>query len=199
MIKPEFSELRELAILAYGKSSDYKSIVNFPFEVASSFLDKYAEAINTFGLTPAEVLALGMLQGFHYRELQDSQVNNKFIEQVRNALDSALVKIPRTRFEVVIRNDGYLSPAFFKKNYKVGDVYVHPCSLTASKDDFGNRDFKFIIKPLTSDRTKAHDIFLVYNHGTDCHFPEYQVQFERDARFMIDQIAGNTVYLSEIE
>ena len=33
-----------------------------------------------------------------------------------------------------------------------------------------------------------HEIYKIYNHGEDCPYPEYQVEFERGTKFEITDI-----------
>ena len=47
---------------------------------------------------------------------------------------------------------------------------------------------KWIITPLSSEATKAHEIYRLYNHGSNCPYPEYQIEFERGATFVITAI-----------
>ena len=58
---------------------------------------------------------------------------------------------------------------------------------------------KFIIFPLKNGKTKAHDIYLIYNHGEDYGSPEFQVEFELGTKFMIDKIDGTTIYMHELQ
>ena len=68
-------------------------------------------------------------------------------------------------------------------------------------DDFDNAtQIKWVIKPLPQNKTKAHEIYRIYNHGDTCPFPEWQVEFERGTRFRITDIRkGNGYDIIHIE
>ena len=74
---------------------------------------------------------------------------------------------------------------------------------TTSIDDFDNaHSIKWIIEPLPEGQTKAYEIYKIYNHGEDCPYPEYQVEFERGTKFEITDIKKgkeyNVVHIKEL-
>lgn len=60
-----------------------------------------------------------------------------------------------------------------------------------------------MITPLSNGLTKVHDIYVVYNKGYNLPYPEWQVEFERNTRFVVNQIEPKEnytkVYISELE
>ena len=48
----------------------------------------------------------------------------------------------------------------------------------------------------------AYEIYKIYNHGEDCPYPEYQVEFERGTKFEITDIKKgkeyNVVHIKEL-
>ena len=75
---------------------------------------------------------------------------------------------------------------------------------TTSKDDYNNTyNIKWLIKPLPNGLTKAHDIYLVYNKGYNLPYPEWQVEFERNTKFIVTKVVTKEnfteVYISELE
>ena len=86
---------------------------------------------------------------------------------------------------------------------EVGEILNFKGFLTTSKDDFNNTyNIKWIITPLSNGLTKAHDIYNVYNHGYNCPYPEWQVEFERNTKFIVNKVVPKEnkteVYISEI-
>ena len=99
-------------------------------------------------------------------------------------MDKALRKVPKNTHPVLYANDG-----FMRGNNRIGDIFTITGFFTTSKDDFDNaHSIKWIIEPLPEGQTKAHEIYKIYNHGEDCPYPEYQVEFERGAKFEITDI-----------
>ena len=55
----------------------------------------------------------------------------------------------------------------------IGDIFTVKGYFTTSKDDFDNANqTKWIVEPLQQDKTKAHEIYRIYNHGDTCPYPE---------------------------
>lgn len=194
-------ELKEVAIKVYGEES-----------LAVKNLLKHIETMNgliangvihnNYGLNDIEILTLIMLEGFDCNTIQQPAFNdryqNEFNEILINSLDNALLKIPGTSHNTLYRQD-----EFYNEELKVGDTLNFKGFLTTSKDDFDNtHNIKWIIKTLSCDLTKAHDIYNVYNHGYNCPYPEWQVEFERNTKFIVNKVVPKEnkteVYISEI-
>ena len=109
-------------------------------------------------LTETEILSIVILEGFGSSQL---------IQLIEN-LDSALKKIPANAHSVLYANDG-----FSRYENKIGDIFTVKGYFTTSKDDFDNANqTKWIVEPLQQDKTKAHEIYRIYNHGDTCPYPE---------------------------
>lgn len=153
-------------------------------------------------LTDSEILVIVMLEGFAYNIIQDvafgTVKSNNFTEALITLLDSALQKIPRTTCSTLYRNDDYDDYGTF--GYKIGKIHHVKGYFTTSKDDFDNAtSVKWIITPLTDGKTKAREIYKVYNHGYDCPYPEWQIEFERNTEFVVTNIEkGDTIDIIHI-
>ena len=146
-------------------------------------------------LTEAEILSIVILEGFGSSQLiqaplYDPKKSNALKKALIENLDSALQKVPANTHSILFTNDGYL-----RCDNKIGDVFTVTGFLTSSKDDFDNAtQIKWVIKPLPQNKTKAHEIYRIYNHGDTCPFPEWQVEFERGTRFRIIDIRKENGY-----
>ena len=198
----EFRELRELCKKAYGESTAPKHITNFSFKVLENVLPKKESIMRTYGITDCEMYVLLLLEGFHTEAIQQFSIKtNEFTEKCRCYLNSLLSKTPQTKSDVLYRQEDLFRIDMEKMEdcLKKGIPYIHSCYMTASTDDYDNKDCKFIVTPLKNGNTKAHDIYLIYNQGEDYGSPENQVEFELGTKFLIDKIEGTTIFMHEIE
>lgn len=141
-----------------------------------------------YELTEVELLCIIMLEGFASHLIQDAALNSATINEVTSilidALDSALIKIPQNTESILYRNDDVNN-----QDYVVGQQIIFNVYFTTSKDDFDNALYiKWIITPLDSNNTKAHEIYRVYNHGANLQYPENQIEFERRTSFEVTAI-----------
>ena len=130
----------------------------------------------------------------HYKECKLNALTEVLIQN----LDSALRKAPKNTHPVLYANDG-----FMRGNNRIGDIFTVNGFFTTSIDDFDNaHSIKWIIEPLPEGQTKAYEIYKIYNHGEDCPYPEYQVEFERGTKFEITDIKKgkeyNVVHIKEL-
>ena len=194
-------ELKEVAIRVYGtESSEVKNLLKH-IEVMNGLIANGA-IHNNYGLNDIEILTLIMLEGFACDTIQQAAFNdrylNEFNEILINSLDKALLKITGTSHDLLYRQENY-----YYKVPEVGEILNFKGFLTTSKDDFNNTyNIKWIITPLSNGLTKAHDIYNVYNHGYNCPYPEWQVEFERNTKFIVNKVVPKEnkteVYISEI-
>lgn len=195
-------ELKGVAIGVYGeKSLDVKNLLKH-----IEFMDGLitAGAIhNNYGLNDIEILSITILEGVAYNIIQQPAFNNIYLNNFNkiliNSLDKALLKIPRTFHGTLYRQDKYCYEVPKEK-----EILKFNGFLTTSKDDFDNDyNIKWIIKPLSNELTRAHDIYKVYNHGYNCPYPEWQVEFERNTRFIVNKVVPKEnkteVFISELE
>ena len=195
-------DLKGVAIGVYGeKSLEVKNLLKH-IESMNGLMT--AGAIqNNYGLNDIEILSLIMLEGFACNIIQQPAFNNRYLNNFNkiliNSLDKALLKIPRTSHGTLYRQDEY-----YYEVHKEKEILKFNGFLTTSKDDFDNTyNIKWIIKPLSNELTKAHDIYNVYNHGYNCPYPEWQVEFERNTRFIVNKVVPKEnkteVFISELE
>lgn len=195
-------ELKDIAVGIYvGESPEVKDLL-IHIEVMNNLVAK-GTVHNDFGLNDIEILALIMLEEFAYNTIQQPAFNdeciNDFNEILINSLDNALLKIPRTFHNTLYRQDKY-----YYKVPKAGEILKFKGFFTTSKDDYDNTyNIKWVITPLSNGLTKAHDIYMVYNKGYNLPYPEWQVEFERNTKFIVNKIETmenyTKVYISELE
>ncbi len=195
-------ELKDIAVGIYvGESPEVKDLL-IHIEAMNNLVAK-GTVHNDFGLNDIEILALIMLEEFAYNTIQQPAFNdeciNDFNEILINSLDNALLKIPRTFHNTLYRQDKY-----YYKVPKAGEILKFKGFFTTSKDDYDNTyNIKWVITPLSNGLTKAHDIYMVYNKGYNLPYPEWQVEFERNTKFIVNKIETmenyTKVYISELE
>ena len=198
----ELQELKKLCQKVYGKSNDFGHITNFSFKVLENALSKKVDIMERYRITECELYVLLLLEGFHPNVIQRSSSETKeFTDKCRFYLDSLLAKTPQTKSDVLYRQEESYRIDFDRMKHCMnkGIPYVHPCYMTTSTDDYDNKDCKFVIVPLKNGKTKAHDIYLISNHGAQCPYPENQVEFELGTKFMINKIEETTIFMHEIE
>ncbi len=171
-------------------------------EIALENFDKKPE-VAQYQLNEVEFLTIVMLQGFASHLIQKAAFNpielNAISSILIGALDSALIKIPRNTEKILYRNDDVNN-----RDYAVGQQIEFNGFFTTSKDDFNNAsNIKWIITPLDSTTTKAHEIYRAHNHGIEFSVPENQIEFERDTTFVVTAIEKGetfrTIHITEIK
>lgn len=171
-------------------------------EIALQYIHDHPEIV-VYNLTEVELLSIIMLEGFAHDLIQlaafDPQKMNGVSKILIDALDSALLKIEKNSESVLYRNDDH---DFHE--YKIGQRIKISGFFTTSKDDYNNaQNIKWVITPLPSPKTKAHEVYRVYNHGIECPYPEFQIEYERGATFVVMAIEEGTpfktIHIKEIE
>lgn len=114
--------------------------------------------------------------------------------EMQLVLDSVIRKAPKCVSKTLYRflND------FDKRDFRIGEIYIPRHSLTTTTEDWGKDTDKYIITPLSTEKTKAHSLYQIYNHGN-----ETQVNFERGTQFRIVDITKESnrriIFLKEEE
>ena len=195
-------ELIDIAVGIYAKESSEIKDLLMHIEAMNNLVAK-GVIHNDYELNEIEILALIMLEEFAYNTIQQPAFNdgylNDYNEILINSLENALLNIPRTFHKTLYRQEKY-----YYKVPKVGEILKFKGFFTTSKDDYDNTyNIKWVITPLSNGLTKAHDIYVVYNKGYNLPYPEWQVEFERNTRFVVNQIEPKEnytkVYISELE
>lgn len=184
---------------AYKRGGDVE-LLNFHIKAMQHLKEVNKIHYKEYNLTDLEALSIVILEGFGCsRFIQEPLYNrrklNALTEVLIQNLDSALRKAPKNTHPVLYANDG-----FMRGNNRIGDIFTVNGFFTTSIDDFDNaHSIKWIIEPLLEGQTKAHEI---YNHGEDCPYLEYQVEFERGTKFEITDIKKgkeyNVVHIKEL-
>ncbi len=131
----------------------------------------------------------------------DYEIDEAFKQYINNVLDKIISKMPYFEGEQVCR---YCN-RFDKCEFKKGDYFFLNYSLTTSStllnmmtDDKWTH--KYIIN--TAIKTKAHNLYMLWPPEYMAFRHEYQVNFERNAKFIITDIKNIEgrphVYMDEI-
>lgn len=166
---------------------------------------KHKENCKDYNITKIEFFVYALMIGTFSREIQKPLARgdkpNKFIKECHKLFDSFLTKTPKTKHEIVCRKEQYAPLCSFEESYKSKKPILYQHYLTGSKDDF-KHELQLVITPLPNGITKAHDVYLFYNHGMESDNGEYQINFERNTSFIVDKIEKrnntNYVYCHEI-
>lgn len=140
---------------------------------------------NKFCLSDVEVLIMRCFLGpmsYYFRD--DAYILYggvpEIVKEMNIVLESLLQKAPKHTGEIVYR---YLKTQD-KTDFSVGDIYCPSHSVTTTIDGDWEIDTNiYVIKPLPQERTRAHDLYKIYNHGS-----EKQVNFLRNTKFIITEI-----------
>lgn len=167
-----------------------------------------------YNINEEELLSIMLLEGFgadiiQYPLFYPSK-QNSLTRKLVKWLDDGLEKTPKTTHKILYRNDAdkYDTSNFFHKD-KIYSDFSYPGFLTTSKDNFEYNVELWIITPLQTEKTRAHDLYMVYNHGQDMGKPdcpisaEWQIEFERGTKFRFIKEEKNknenVYYLQELE
>jgi hypothetical protein len=121
--------------------------------------------------------------------------DNDFTEQIIIELDNFLMKTPKTKANILYRQDKYSDINDYSEKQTITEEHFFNTSL----DNWHNSDnIQWEVRPLNSEKTKAHEIFQINNSNK-----ENQVTFERGVNFYIDKICQkverHVIYCHEVE
>jgi len=154
---------------------------------------------NRYGLTGVEKMIFTCFIGDISYVFRDDNYFGEVPEVVREmqiVLNSIITKAPKFEGNTLYR----FTKIGDKTNFEIGDIY-QPChSLTTTTEDWKqDRSDVYVINTLPKDATKAHSLYLIYNHGN-----ETQVNFLRGTSFEITNIEPiegteyKRIFMSEI-
>jgi hypothetical protein len=144
----------------------------------------YIENEEKYELTEAERVILRMFYGDMSCYFRDDYYHGTIPEVARElfkVLNSLVLKAPQSESSTLRR---YCVPQD-KTDFSKGDIFTIAHCLTCTKDNWGQEDRKnvYIIEPLKDGKTKAHNLYEIYNHGD-----EKQVNFTRGTSFKITKV-----------
>lgn len=143
------------------------------------------EKLNTSGLkfTDAELLMLLSFEGFMSQYFRNDYWGKHeppiIVQEMQSCLYSLIAKSPTFTGTILYR----FCVSEDKIDFKIGQDYTCPHSLTTTCDNWDKDTNRYIITPLPKSQTKAHSIFKIYNHGE-----ENQVNFLPNTSFVITDI-----------
>lgn len=120
-------------------------------------------------------------------------IDHELLYKMQDILDGILKKTPKCEYTTLYR----FLRSHDKRDFKIGDIYNPNFSLTTSLEILNEDEDLYIITPLPKEKTKAYQLFEIYNHGE-----EYQVNFLKGAKFEVVNIEDDNIkriYLKEIE
>lgn len=150
-----------------------------------------------YGLNAVEWLMLHCFLGPFSEYFRSDNYHAEIPEVVKEmqlVLDSAIRKAPKCNNITLYRflND------FDKRDFQIGEIFTPSHSLTTTTEDWGKDTDMYLITSLPTERTKAHSLYKIYNHGN-----ETQVNFERESQFRIVDIKRENnrwiIFLNEEE
>lgn len=198
----EFLELANTSIqngihVGNGTFEEYKSYIG-------SFTRDYPNVIKQYGLTESELFVMFMMLYKNYDEIQQQFFPlgkmSSFSKECINQYDSFLRKVPVSTNLIHYRLERYYKIGDFEKIMKQGQNFVCHHYLTASSsrtifEKLGDGVKLYINRPIIDKKSKAHEVFKVYNDTK-----ENQVNYERNTYFQINRVdkQNRVVELTEL-
>lgn len=145
----------------------------------------------SYGLSDVEVVVLRCFLGnmsVYFRE--DTYIGFDSIPEVAREmqliLDSVISKAPT-------HQEGTVLYRFLKEHdqheFNVGDIFQPSHSVTCTTNKWNQDEYTYIITPLSTEATKAHDLYKICNHGN-----ENQVNFEKGTKFKVTKVEPKGQY-----
>lgn len=167
---------------------------------------KHGESIygkeETYGLTKAERMLLSMFYNNYSSKFRDDYYLDRenmpeVISEMFVGINNVVAKAPLNKDKVLYR----FCKDEDKKDMVVGEVVCFPYNLTCTNYDWHQEKYNnvYVITPLSNGKTKAHNLFEIYEHGD-----EKQVDFLRNASFKVTKVEATEgtefkkYYLSEL-
>lgn len=137
-----------------------------------------------FNLTKAEQVFLKMYYAQHSAQFRDDYYHGVIPEVVKQmfiGINNVVAKAPQNKDKILYRFCCNEDP----KGMKIGDLVNFPYNLTCTNYDWNKAEYKdvYVITPLTNGKTKAHNLYEIYEHGK-----EKQVDFLRNTSFMVTKV-----------
>ena len=163
------------------------------------------KAIQEYNLTKVECLILICFLGNLSKVFRDDYYNEfgeipEVTKEMQDILECIIKKAPTHDGGVVYRFLQSEDNSLLKK----GETITIAHSLTTTNKDWGQDESRnknvYVITPLPKEKTFAHDLYKILNHGD-----ENQVNFLRASKFLVKDVVINKenktkrIYLDEIE
>ena len=168
-------------------------------QCVESFKMEHSDIMEQYDLTESELFVMFMMTMKNYSDVQEQffipSRANSFTRACALLFDSFLNKTPRSTFSTFYRSDEYQRIGNFEN--KLYWVCQHYLTTSTSSSIYKKRPkgIKIIITRRLIGDSKAHEVFRICNV-----LDEFQVNFERNTRFRIDNIdrEDKVVYLTEL-
>ena len=155
------------------------------------------EAIKTYKLSDVEVVVLRCFLAdlsCCFRDDYFKSCYGKVPEtaiELQNILDGVIQKAPKHTGEVLYRH----LVDEDRTNFRVGEIFTPGYSLTTTIQSWGYERNCYVITPLPTNETRAHDLYKIRNHGNEC-----QVNFLNGTSFEImsieEKLQGRTKFIN---
>lgn len=186
---------------SYGINDPLYYLFNRVISEINKTIKKPLDQEISFGLSDAQRVLLRLLYCNHSYIFRDDNYNagiTTFVQNLFDTLDDVVKKAPQNKDTLLYRfcND------YDRSDMKVGDVITIPHNLTCTNFDWHQEkdNNSYFITPLKNGKTRAHNLFEIYEHGD-----EKQVDFLRNTKFRVNRIEKtegtqfNKFYLEEVE
>lgn len=186
-----------------GQDDRAEFLMRKPFADTLTHVKTIIKNEEVYGLTLVERVLLCMYYGQYSGKFRDDYYYDKenmpeVIKKMFEGLNNLVEKAPLNNDATLYRFCHDYDP----KNMKVGEIITFPYNLTCTNFDWKQEDRKdvYVIAPLGNGKTKAHNLYEIYEHGD-----EKQVDFLRGTSFKvtnIEKIKGTKYkkyYLTELE
>lgn len=151
--------------------------------IISIYREKLKEYIGNeeqYNLSDAQRVMLRMLYCQHSRLFRDDYYEEipEVVQNLFDTLDSVVAKAPLNTDKTLFRTCHEYDPI----DFKIGETVTFPYSLTCTNYDWkrGRGENKYILTPHDNGKTRAHNLFEIYEHGD-----EKQVNFLRNTSFVV--------------
>lgn len=191
-------KIGEMSIV--GVDDHYNFLTDRVISKHLKYIEKFQGDEHLYNLTDSERVVLRLLYCQHSYLFRDDYYYegvNEVAQSLFDTLDSLIKKAPQNKNNILFRNCNEYDPVSFE----IGDFHTFPWSLTCTNYDWGQEKCTnvYVISPLKEGRTKAHNLFEIYEHGD-----EKQVNFLRGSSFVVTNVeptAGTIfkkIYMDEV-
>lgn len=191
------SSIQERIYVGEGSLETYR-------ENVETFKTEHPDIIDQNELTESELFVMFMMLYKNYDEIQQQFFPlgkmSSFSKECINQYDSFLRKVPVSTNLIHYRLERYYKIGDFEKIMKQGQNFVCHHYLTASSsrtifEKLGDGVKLYINRPIIDKKSKAHEVFKVYNDTK-----ENQVNYERNTSFQINRVdkQNRVVELTEL-
>lgn len=192
---PEIGEMSEVGINDRNNFLSDKTISSY-YSQLGSFIGNEEQ----FNLSDAQRVVLRMFyckDSVLFRDDYYYEGKNDIVQNLLDTLDSVVEVAPLNKDKLLYR----FCVDQDNTNMKKGEIVTFAHNLTCTNYDWGQGNSKnvYLITPLAEGKTKAHNLYEIYEHGD-----EKQVDFKRGTSFKVAKVEETEgspfkkIYLEEL-